>query len=641
MRAGSGGRPLTSRSSNAESPEARRKRAVALTLGALGVVFGDIGTSPLYAFREAFGGSHEMAVTQLNVFGVLSLIFWAVTLIVSLKYVLFVLRFDNKGEGGVLALLAYANRLTLGNRNLYRLVGVIAVFAASLFYGDAVITPAISVLSAVEGLSIAAPAIGHWVMPVTLAIIVALFLIQRRGTEYVGRFFGPITVVWFVTLTALGLASILQTPQIIAALDPRNALAFTLESPLNAFFALGAVFLTLTGAEALYADMGHFGRGPIRIAWFALVYPALMVNYLGQGALVLRDPAAAKNPFYLLAPEPLLLPLVFLATAATVIASQATISGAFSVTQQASRLGYLPHIAAKHTSESERGQIYIPQINWLMLVVVVLLVLGFGSSSNLAAAYGIAVSGPMLLTTGLVGLVAFALLPRARVLVVAALLVAAAVELLFLASNATKIADGGWFPLLAGLGIFTMLSTWKRAGEVIQSVEARKRVSLHGFFERLADTARVPGTAIYFAADANSVPSTLLRNLKHNKVLHERTLFVTIANEDVPRIPNKERTEVHVMEPQRLYQVTLRYGFMEDPDMMAALGLLGNHGLRFKLEDTTFFLGKSTIAPARKRDLFTWRRGLFRLMQRNAPSAVEYLNIPPDCVVELSTRISV
>ena len=619
----------------------QRRRLAALTIGAIGVVFGDIGTSPLYAFKEAFGGSRALALTQAHVFGVLSLIFWSVTLIVSLKYVFFVLRFDNRGEGGVLALLAYASRLTRANRRLQWLVAMMAVFAASLFYGDAVITPAISVLSAVEGLSVATPAFETWVVPIAVAIIVWLFKMQKHGTGGLGRYFGAVTVVWFLAIAALGLASIVETPRVLSAVDPSHALGFAVESPGAAFLALGAVFLTLTGAEALYADMGHFGSGPIRIGWVGLVFPALMLNYLGQGALVLRDAGAARNPFFLLAPDYLLLPLVGLATAATVIASQATISGAFSITQQASRLGYLPHIPTRHTSESERGQIYIPQVNWAMLVIVVLLVLGFGSSSALAAAYGIAVSGTMLLSSALVGVVAYSLLRRARPLAIVGLLIVGGAELLFLASNTTKIADGGWFPLLCGLAIFTILSTWKRATEIIAANESRMRVRIEGFFEHLGDVARVPGTAIYLSSDAASVPTTFLHNLKHNKVLHERVVLLTLANEDVPRIADKERTEVQVLEPKRLYRVVLHFGFMENPDMMHALNLLGRHGLTFELADTTFFLGKSTITPSRKRGLFTWRRELFRWMQRNAPSAVEYLNLPADRVIELGARISI
>jgi len=403
--------------------------------------------------------------------------------------------------------------------------------------------------------------------------------------------------------------------------------------------ALGSVFLALTGGEALYADMGHFGRKPIRIAWFGLVLPALMLNYLGQGALVLRNPAAVKNPFYLLAPAELLLPLVALATIATVIASQATISGAFSVTQQASRLGYLPRMPVRHTSESERGQIYIGQLNWLMLAIVVLLVLGFGSSTHLAAAYGIAVSATMALETALVALVVIAAGGRAKVYLLGVLLAVFLVELLFLVSNGTKIMAGGWFPLLCGLTIFTLLTTWKRGSEVVSADNARRNVPLRGFCEHLSDITRVPGTAIFFAANRQVVPATLLHNLKHNKVLHERVVFLTVTTEDVPKVADDERIEVEVLAPQSVYQVVVRYGFMEDPDAMHVLRLLGQRGLRFELEETTFFLGKSTIARAEHRGLFTWRRQVFRWMQRNAPSAVEYFNLPPDRVIELGTQI--
>jgi KUP system potassium uptake protein len=618
----------------------RHGRLAALALGAVGVVFGDIGTSPLYAFKEAFAGAHPLPVTEAHIHGVLSLIFWSVMLIVSLKYVSFVLRFDNKGEGGVLALLAFAQRLFRTDPRLQWTVSVIAVFAASLFYGDAVITPAISVLSAVEGLSVATPALARWVVPVTVGIIVGLFAIQSHGTGKVGRFFGPITVVWFLALAALGLASIAKTPEIVAALDPSHAAAFATRSPGLAFLALGAVFLTLTGAEALYADMGHFGPLPIRVAWFGLVLPALMLNYLGQGALVLRDPTAVKNPFYLLAPPELVLPLVALATAATVIASQATISGAFSVTQQASRLGYLPRIPVTHTSETERGQIYIGRLNWIMLVLVLLLVLGFGSSSNLAAAYGIAVSATMVLETALVAIVVFALPGRLKGIVLAVLAVVAAVELTFLASNATKIIAGGWFPILCGLVIFTLLTTWKRATDILSAAAARKDVAIEGFFEHLGEVAVVPGTAVFLSADPSAVPATMLHNLKHNKVVHERVVFLTLATADVPRLPDGERTAVRVLIPKRAYQATVTYGFMEEPDVMRALALLARHGLRFERDETTFFLGKSTIARAERPGLFTWRRGLFRWMQRNSPSAAEYYRLPPDRVIELGTQLT-
>jgi KUP system potassium uptake protein len=617
----------------------RDRQLAVLSLGALGVVFGDIGTSPLYAFKEAFGGAHPLPLTEANVFGVLSLIFWSVMLIVSLKYVSFVLRFDNKGEGGVLALLVLALQLFRKNHKLSWAATVIAVFAASLFYGDAVITPAISVLSAVEGISVATPALEHWVVPATIVIIIGLFSLQAHGTGKIGRLFGPITLVWFITIGVLGVMSIMATPTILRSLDPGYAVRFIINSPGLAFLALGAVFLTLTGGEALYADMGHFGRGPIRIAWFGIVLPALMLNYLGQGALVLRNPAAVKNPFYLLAPTELLLPLVVLATAATVIASQATISGAFSVTQQASRLGFLPRIPVTHTSEVERGQIYIGRLNWLMLVIVVLLVLGFGSSSNLAAAYGIAVSATMTLETSLVALVVIAMAGRARIPVLGILLLVFLAELMFFASNTTKIAAGGWFPILCGLAIFTLLTTWKRGNEVLTADSERKRATLKGFFEHTGSITRVPGTAVFFSSDAQAVPTTLLHNLKHNKVLHERVVLITITTEDVPRVADEDRTEVEVITPQKVYQVIVHYGFMENPDAMHVLKLLGRRGLRFEINETTFFLGKTTIASAQRRGLFTWRREVFRWMQRNTPSAAEYFKLPPDRVIEIGTQL--
>ena len=619
------------------------RKLAALSLGALGVVFGDIGTSPLYAFKEAFGGEHALPLNEANVFGVLSLIFWAVMLIVSVKYVSFVLRFDNKGEGGVLALLALASNLFRKNRKLSRVATVIAIFAASLFYGDAVITPAISVLSAVEGISVATPALEHWVVPATLVILVGVFAVQSYGTGKIGRFFGPITMIWFFITGTLGIFSIIETPAILGALDPSYAVKFAVQSPSLAFIALGAVFLALTGGEALYADMGHFGRKPIRVAWFGLVLPALMLNYLGQGALVLRNPAAVKNPFYLLAPTELLIPLVVLATIATVIASQATISGAFSVTQQASRLGYLPRIPVTHTSETERGQIYIGQLNWTMLVIVLLLVVGFGSSTHLAAAYGIAVSATMALETALVALVVIAMAGRMKVILLVILLVVFLVELLFFASNSTKIAAGGWFPVLCGLTIFTLLTIWKRGSEILTASEATKHVPLKGFFDSLGTVTRVPGTAVFFSANSLVVPTTLLHNLKHNKVIHERVFFLTVTTEDVPKVADEDRieVEVEVLVPQRVYQVIVRYGFMEGPDAMHVLKLLGRQGLKFELEETTFFLGKSTIAHAERRGIFTWRREVFRWMQRNAPSAVEYFNLPPDRVIELGTRLQV
>jgi len=624
----------------ADRSSAHRTPLAILTLAALGVVFGDIGTSPLYAFKEAFNGPHALPLTQANVLAVLSMMFWAVTLVVSLKYVSVVLRFDNGGEGGILALLALASRLARERPQLAWIVAVLGIFGASLFFGDAIITPAISVLSAVEGLSVATPRFDRWVVPLTIAILVCLFAIQRRGTSGIGKLFGPVTVLWFLTIAALGAVSIAQTPAVLAAVDPRHALGFAMHSPGLTFLVLGAVFLAVTGAEALYADMGHFGRLPIRVAWFALVFPSLMINYFGQGALLLRDATALKNPFYLLAPPEMLLPLVLLATAATVIASQATITGTFSVTQQATRLGYWPRVPTRHTSETERGQIYIPQVNWIMMVLVILLVLEFRSSGALAAAYGISVSGTMLLTTALVAVVALTRPQRPGLPFLALLAVVGAVELVFFAANTMKIADGGWFPLACALVLFTMLTTWKRAEMVLAAHETRARVSI-GDFGRLfgPDIQRVPGTAIYLSPDPDSVPTVLLHNLKHNKVLHERIVFLTIVDADEPRVPDAERTQLDVIEPGRVYQVCLRYGFMEGPDVPRGLELLRRHGLAIDNAESTYFLGKSTIARADRLGLFTWRRELFRWMQRNSPATAEYFNLLPERVIELGTRV--
>jgi KUP system potassium uptake protein len=622
-----------------------KRTLAALTLAALGVVYGDIGTSPLYAFREAFNSSHGLPLTEANVLAVLSMIFWSVTLIVSLKYISVALRFDNGGEGGILALLALAARVTREHPRLAATVTVLGVFGASLFYGDAIITPAISVLSAVEGLSVATPAFERWVVLITVAILAGLFAIQGHGTGAVGRLFGPIMLLWFLVIGALGVMSIMQTPVVLNALDPRHALGFAMNAPGLTFLVLGAVFLAITGAEALYTDMGHFGSRPIRLAWFALVFPALMLNYFGQGALALRNPAAIKNPFYLLAPEKLLLPLVVLATIATVIASQATISGAFSLTQQATRLGYLPRMPTRHTSETERGQIYIPQINWIMLVLVVLLILGFKTSSALASAYGIAVSGTMVFTTTLIGIVALALPGRPNPALLVTLIAVGLVELAFFAVNAAKFLDGGWFPLTCALVLFVMMTTWKRAETILAWHEAQRRVPLENLPELIGPgIARVPGTAIYLSPDPKTVPTVLLHNLKHNKVLHERMVFLTIVNADVPRISDRDRTELNVIEPHRVFQVSLHYGFMEEPDVPKGLLLLQKHyGQRFAFEPeaTTFFLGKTTLARAARPGLFTWRRELFRWLQRNSPATAEYFKLMPERVVELGTRISI
>ena len=621
--------------SNATTP------VTVLTLAALGVVFGDIGTSPLYAFKEAFGGTHGLPLNQANVLAVLSLFFWSIAFIVSLKYVAIVLRFDNGGEGGILALLALATRVTRAQPRLAATVTMLGLFGASLFYGDAIITPAISVLSAIEGISVATPALEHWVVPCTIGVLIGLFSIQKRGTGAVGTLFGPMMVVWFAVIAVFGAMSIAKSPGILGALDPRHALTFIVHSPGLAFLVLGAVFLAMTGAEALYADMGHFGKRPIRLAWFGLAFPALIVNYFGQGALLLRDPAAVKNPFYLLAPDELLLPLVLLATAATVIASQATISGAFSMTQQATRLGYLPRIPTRHTSETARGQIYIPQINWAMLILVVLVVLAFKNSSALAAAYGIAVSGTMVLTTALIAVVVWHLPRRGNTLLLVTLALVGILEVIFFLANFIKIADGGWLPLLCGLAIFVMLTTWKRAETVLASHDSRTRIPVEAIPTLFgASIPRVSGTAVYLSPHRGWIPTALMHNLKHNKVLHQRIVFLTIVDEDLPRIAEHERTELQVIESGHFYQAVLRYGFMEEPDVSRGIQLLSRHGLKFEADDTTFFLGKSTLARAQKRGLFTWRRELFRWMQRNSPATAEYFNLRPERVIELGTRVT-
>ncbi|TMH88612.1 MAG: potassium transporter Kup [Betaproteobacteria bacterium] len=570
-----------------------KPKLAALTLLALGVVYGDIGTSPLYAFKEAFSGSHGLPLTETNILAVLSLMFWSLMLIVSLKYVTMMLRFDNRGEGGILALLALASRATRDRPRLGWTIATAGIFGASLFYGDALLTPAISVL-------------------------------------------------WFGALAVLGAISIAQMPSALASLDPRHALEFAWRFPGLTFLVLGAVFLAITGAEALYADMGHFGAKPIRFAWFGMVFPALMINYIGQGALVLRDPTAIKNPFYLLAPVELLFPLVALATAATVIASQATISGAFSMTQQATRLGYLPRIPVTHTSESERGQIYIGHVNWTMLIMVVLLVLDFKSSSAIASAYGVAVSGTMVLTTLLIGAITLDSRSRAKPFLLAAIAAIALVELVFFAANAMKFTEGGWFPLACGVVIFTMLTTWKRAEGVVMAREGKIRVPVEAFPAMLGpDMTRVEGTAVYLSPDSGSVPPVLLHNLKHNKVLHERVIFLTVVDAEVPRLADGERTEVRVIERGRLYQALLSYGFMEEPDVPRGLKLLERHGLRLESMQTTFFLGRSTIARATRPGLLTWRRELFRWMQRNSPATAEYFKLLPERVVELGTRVTI
>ncbi|MGQ0578567.1 MAG: potassium transporter Kup [Betaproteobacteria bacterium] len=609
-----------------------------LVLAALGVVYGDIGTSPLYAFKEAFTGAHGLAASEANVLATLSILFWALTLIISIKYVWFVLKYDNEGEGGVLALTALAHRLAGKTTPWSRAVIATGVFAAALFYGDAIITPAISVLSAIEGLGVAAPRLENMVLPITAGILVLLFVIQKHGTGFVGRFFGPITCIWFFTLAVLGVISIAKTPSVLQALNPAYALQFALAHPSWAFLLLGAVFLALTGGEALYADMGHFGARPVRVAWYGLVCPSLLINYFGQGALVLRAPDAVQNPFYLLAPEWFVFPLIGLATAATVIASQATISGAYSITLQASRLGYLPRMRILHTSDTERGQIYIPVVNWLMLVAVIVLVLEFGSSSALAGAYGIAVSGTMIVTTLLMAFVTLVRPGRWKVAMVIALSLFGALEMLFFASNMTKFFSGGWMPLLLGAGIFVMLMTWKAGSELVAEQRRKMDIPVADFLSGpQPDAPRVSGTAVYLTSDPATVPSALFHNLKHYKVMHERTVFLHVVTEDVPRVDAQNRTGFKHLGPN-IFSIAVHYGFREEPDLPDALRSVSVPGLELDPMSTTYFVARSTIVDG-PGTLPAWRCALFGWMTRQAEGAATYFNLPPNRVVELGTQV--
>ena len=608
----------------------------ALALSALGVVYGDIGTSPLYAFKEAFAGEHGMLPTEPNVLAALSALFWAMMLIISIKYVLVMLRFDNEGEGGVLALTALAMRNASARRKT--LIATAGIFAAALFYGDALITPAISVLSAVEGLSVATPAFEKLIIPITLGMLAGLFFIQRKGTGSMGRLFGPVTMLWFAALAILGAVSIVQTPTVLLALNPMHAVDFAIQHPSGMFLLLSAVFLALTGGEALYADMGHFGARPVRLAWYGLVCPSLLINYFGQGALVLRSADAIQNPFYLLSPGWFMLPLVAVATAATVIASQATISGAYSMTLQAMRMGYLPRLFIQHTSDSQRGQIYIPAVNWMMLTGVVILVFQFGSSSALASAYGIAVSGTMIITTLLTVFVTQMLPGRTRLPMLVALACFGLLELLFFGSNLTKVASGGWLPLTLGLGLFLLLSTWKLGSTLVAQQRRKFDIPMSQFITgTLPDVPRVPGTAVYLTADPAMVPSALFHNLKHFKVLHEQTLFLHVVTADVPHVRLENRLKVKMLAPD-IYEIGLHFGFRQEVDIPKALSALGEHGIELEPMNTTFFISRSNVVEG-VGGMPHWRCALFSWMTRQSEGAASFFNLPPNQVVELGTKI--
>ncbi len=613
----------------------------ALTLGAIGVVYGDIGTSVLYALKEVFGSGH-VPFTQANVFGILSIFFWTLTVIVSLKYVSLVLRADNNGEGGLVAMLALASQSVKDRPVLRRRLLVVGIFGTCLFYGDGVITPAISVLSAVEGLEVVSPAFRSAVIPLTLVILFGLFAVQKNGTAGIGKFFGPITLVWFVSIALLGVAHIAHHPGILWALSPHHALGFVIAHPGITFIILGAVVLCVTGSEALYADMGHFGRRPIRLAWFSVVMPALTLNYFGQGALLLAQPEAVKNPFFMMAPDWLLLPLVGLATMATVIASQALISGAFSVTKQVIQLGYLPRLQVLHTSIKDTGQIYMPFVNWALFVAIVLAVLLFRSSSNLAAAYGITVTLDMLITTVLTFFVIRYRWNYPLALCVAATGIFFLVDLAFFSSNLMKLFEGGWFPLAIGGAIFLLMTTWQQGRAQLNAALRQDALDLPSFLEAvfISPPARVEGTAVFLTAEPGNVPNALLHNLKHNKVLHRNNLFVTVRSHEVPWIGLDKRIEIESL-GHDCWQVIVHYGFKNDPDLPRALEQVRAQGCELDPMTTSYFLSRDIVIPSMGRGMARWREKLFAQMHHNASAAAQFLNLPNNAVVELGSKIEI
>ena len=612
-----------------------------LAVGAVGVVFGDIGTSPLYAFRETFAGEHTLALDVPNIMGVVSLMFWSMMIVVTFKYVSIIMRADNKGEGGSLALLALVSGRT-GNKRWTAGIILLGVFATALFYGDSMITPAVSVLSAIEGLSVAAPAFSGLVVPLAVMILVFLFAIQRGGTSKVGLLFGPVMIFYFVVIGALGLISVIKTPGILWALSPTYAIGFFMAGPLHAFLALGSVVLAVTGAEALYADMGHFGRNPIRFSWLFFVLPALMCNYMGQGALLFREGATAlESPFYMLAPDFLKLPLVLVATAAAIIASQAVISGAFSVTQQAIQLGFIPRLRIEHTSAATAGQIYIPLVNWMLMTMVILLVLFFQTSSNLTSAYGIAVTGAMAIDTCLLGVVLFRLWHWPVYAAVPLLGVFLLVDGAYFAANLTKVPSGGWVPLLVGFVIFALLTTWAKGRQLMIGRLREAAMPIKVFVESAATAAaRVPGTAVFMTSSPEGVPHALLHNLKHNKVLHERVILLTVKIADEPYIAEQDRV-LHDDLGQGFHRIIIRYGFMQDADVPAALAKVHECGADFRMMDTSFFLARQTLLPAEKPGMMLWREKLFAWMLRNAESAMEFFKLPTNRVVELGSQVEI
>lgn len=619
-----------------------KTRLSALTLAALGVVFGDIGTSPLYTMKEVFSvGPHPVALTETNMFGILSLIVWALIMVVSVKYVAFVMRADNRGEGGIMALLALASRNAGNDHKKQHTIMLLGILGACMFYADGMITPAISVLSAVEGLEVAAPMLHPLILPITLVVLFVLFWAQSKGTALVGAFFGPVMVLWFGTLAVLGILSIMENVSILNALNPIYAIKFFAASPWIAFVALGAVVLAVTGAEALYADMGHFGRFPIRLAWFGFVLPALILNYFGQGALILKHPETVKNPFYLLAPEWMLFPLIILATMAAVIASQAVITGAFSVSRQALQLGYLPRMHVEHTSESQMGQVYMPRVNWGLMLAVMALVIGFGSSGDLAAAYGIAVTGDMVITTLLAGIVFHNIWGWSKLRTGALIALFLTVDIAFFSANVLKIPDGGWVPLLIGIVIFTLMITWKTGRSMLYQHLKNEAMALDPFIEAVGahPPARVPGTAIFMTPNPEGVPHAMLHNLKHNKVLHEKVVILTVRFLDFPHSPTEDRVEVEML-PHNFYRVSVRYGFKDEPDLPRDLLLCAEKGLALEAMDTSFFIGKEILIANEKSEMAYWRKKIFIGLFRSAETITNQFKLPPNRVVELGSQVS-
>lgn len=620
---------------------ARESRA-ALTVGALGVVYGDIGTSPLYTMKEVFNPAHDLPLDVHNLIGAVSVILWGLIFVVTLKYVILILRADNRGEGGIMALTALAAKAagTTARRRLVLLL--IGVFGAALFYGDSIITPAISVLSAVEGLEVATPAFKPYVLPISLGVLIGLFAFQRFGTAVVGKLFGPIIGLWFTVLAVTGVIQILQQPAILAALNPLHALAFIQQQGLHFFIVLGAIVLAFTGAEALYADMGHFGKRPIQIAWGGLVLPALALNYMGQGALLMRDPSALENPFFRLFPSAFLIPAVVLAALATIIASQAVITGAYSLTQQAIQLGLLPRMQMMYTSEKQMGQIYIPMVNWLLLIAVVLAVIGFGSSSALASAYGIAVTVTMFTTTLLTFFVVRHAWRYPLPIALGATILFLVVDFLLVAACMLKFFQGGWFPLVLGLALFTVMASWRRGRELLVGSISQGDPELVPFLQALAadDMPRARRTAVYAVASAHTVPQALLHNLKHNQVMHERNLILTVLFHDVPWVPETDRVKVTPLAPG-FWQVLVNYGFKDTPDIPQALERCRSEELPINLFETTYFLSRETIIPTREHGMMLWRERLFAFMARNAGNIADFLRLPNNCVIELGTRVQI